>query len=130
MKVGEQTYISVDAGRIWNDSRIDVAVGESYDFNVPNGEVWTDWTIPCDADGYVSTPSIRLWEPLRRVPSENWFKLIGVVGKSTDASIVIGSSLSNFSTTIPGRLFFFANDLWWMYWNNKGRIGVWVKRLG
>ena len=128
MNVGETTYISVQADKLWNDSGVHVIPGQTYDFVVPESEKWIDWHIPCGADGYPSTPLLRPWEELRRVPLANWFQLIGTVGRSTKPPILIGSRLFNFLPPFPGRLYFFANDLAWMYWNNKGNIAVRLTR--
>jgi hypothetical protein len=95
---------------------------------VPEHETWIDWDIPCSADGYPSTLLIRPWEWLRRVPNANWLQLIGTVGRSTRPPILIGSQLIDFVPPFPGRLYFFANDLAWMYWNNKGKIAVRLTR--
>jgi len=128
MTIGETACVCVEADKLWNDSGIEVGPGQSYNFVVPKSESWIDYDIPCSADGYTSTPLIKMWESLRRVPDQNWFKLIGTVGRSVKPPIVIGSHLMGFSPHFPGRLYFFANDLLWMYWNNKGTIHVRVTR--
>ncbi len=128
MEIGETAYISVQADKLWNNSGVHVSPGQIYNFVVPENEKWIDWCIPCGADGYPSTPLIRPWEGLRRVPNANWLQLIGTVGRSTRPPILIGSKLMDFSPPFPGRLYFFANDLAWMYWNNKGKIAVRVTR--
>jgi hypothetical protein len=128
ISVGQTAYICVYADRLWNDSGINVNWRETYNFTVPNGENWINWRKKCGADGYSSTFLIRPWESLRRIPEANWFSLIGAIGKSTRPSIAIGSQLIGFSPPYPGRLYFFANDLPWMYWNNKGVIAVRVTR--
>jgi hypothetical protein len=128
MTIGETACVCIEADKLWNDSGIDVAFDQSYNFVVPKSESWVDYDIPCSADGYVSTPLIKIWEPFRRVPDENWFKLIGTVGRCARPPIVIGSQLIGFAPSFPGRLYFFANDLLWMYWNNKGTVHVRVTR--
>jgi hypothetical protein len=128
MTIGETTYVAVEANKFWNDSGIHVMPGQTYNFIVPENEEWIDWYMPCSADGYRSTPLIRPWETLRRVPNANWLQLIGTIGRSKVPPILIGSKLMNFSPPFPGRLYFFANDLAWMYWNNKGTIAVRLTR--
>jgi hypothetical protein len=128
MTVGETACVCVQADKLWNDSGIDVLPSQTYNFVVPETEQWIDLDIPCGADGYDSTPLIGIWEAFRRVPTENWFKLIGTVGHSIKPPIVIGSRLIGFLPPYPGRLYFFANDLTCMYWNNKGSINVRVTR--
>jgi hypothetical protein len=124
MKIGETACVCVEAGNPWNDSRIDVVPDHTYNFVVPNGETWTDWHIPCSTDGYPSTPLIRIWEGLRRVANQNWFKLIATVGRSVEFPIVVGSQLLDFCPAFSGRLYFFANDLRWMYLNNNGAVNM------
>jgi hypothetical protein len=128
MNVGETTYVCVQADKLWNDSGVHVMPGQTYNFVVPENEKWIDWHIPCGAAGYPSTPLIRPWEELRRVPDANWLQLIGTIDRSAKPPIVIGSKLVDFSPPFPGRLHFFANDLAWMYWNNKGNLAVTVTR--
>ena|ERR1700680_3137652 len=128
MNVGETALVAVAARERWNDSGIDFAIGRTYDLIVPQGQTWIDWHEPCDADGYASTPWLRLWEEFRRVRTENWFKLIGTIGRSVNPPIVIGSQLLGFAPPYPGRLYLFANDISCMYWNNSGSINVAITR--
>jgi len=128
MTIEETACVCVEADKVWNDSGIDVLPNETYNFVVPQSESWIDYDIPRSADGYASTPLIKMWESFRRVPDESWFKLIGTIGRSVKPPIVIGSQLTGFSPSFPGRLYCFANDLLWMYWNNKGSINVRVTR--
>ena len=100
MNVGETTYISVRADKLWNDSGILVIPSQTYNFVVPENEKCIDWHIPCGADGYPSTPLLRPWEELQCVPDANGFELIGAVGGSTKPPIVIGSRLFNFSAPL------------------------------
>jgi len=79
LTIGETTYVAVEANKLWNDSGIHIVPGQTYNFIVPENEEWIDWNIPCSADGYRSTPLIRPWEMLRRVPNANWLQLIGTI---------------------------------------------------
>lgn len=129
MKLGETASVCVRADTRWNDSGIDLVPGCDYSFIVPNGETWTDWTEACGPDGYKSTPLLRFWEEFRRVREADWFTLIGTIGRSARPPIIIGSKLLNFPPPYPGRLYLFANDVWCMYWNNKGQIDLKVTRI-
>lgn len=128
MRVGQTSYVCVYANKRWNDSGIDVVSGQVFNLSVPRSERWIDSQKSCGPDGYTSTWSCRPWEKLRRVPAAKWLQLIGTVGRSTIPSIVVGSQLIDFLPPFPGRLYFFANALPWMYWNNKGMIAVRVTR--
>lgn len=129
MKVGEMRYVCVRANQLWNDSGIDVISGQIYTLTVPAGERWIDSRKICDANGYSSNQIMRPWEFFRRAPEAKWFQLIGTIGRSPKARIVVGSRLTDFLPPFPGRLYFFANDLPWMYWNNRGMLAVRVTRL-
>lgn len=128
MDVGQTAHISPYANQLWNDSGIDIGSGQMYEFAVPTGEQWINGGKACGADGYPSNLLTRPWEILRRIPNANWLQLIGMIGRSTKPAIVIGSRLSDFSPQYPGRLYFFANDLPWMYWNDKGMLAVQITR--
>ncbi|MEY2487750.1 MAG: hypothetical protein QOH39_3398 [Verrucomicrobiota bacterium] len=128
MRVGHTAYICVYADRRWNDSGVDVISGQAFAFSVPDSEKWIDWRKRCGAEGYNSNRMIRPWENFRRVPRARWFQLICTVGKSLRSPIIIGSQLINFLPPSPGRLYLFANDLPWMYWNNHGMIAVRITR--
>jgi len=128
MTVGETACVCVEADKPGNNSWIDLVTNEIYNFVVPQSETWIDWHNACSAEDYTSTPLIKVWESLRRVPDENWFMLIGTVGRSAKSPIVVGCQLMDLSLPFPVRLYFFANDLLWIYWNNKGAIHVRVTR--
>jgi hypothetical protein len=128
IRLGQTAYVCVYAHKPWNDSGVDVMSGQVFSFSVPSGEEWIDWQTPCGADGYGSTYFVRPWEILRRVPKAKWLQLIGTIGKSVKSPVIIGSKLLNFLPPFPGRLYLFANDLPWMYWNNRGVIAVRITR--
>jgi Patatin-like phospholipase len=45
------------------------------------------------------------------------------------AAFTIGRGLAIFAPPLDGDLYAFANDIDWMYWNNKGTIQVTVRRI-
>ena len=127
LEIGESsTVISVSARNPWNDSGIDLAIGAKYDF-VATGH-WKDACKECDADGYPSTPLLKLFERFRRVPQAPYFKLIGTIERSLHDAIVIGSSLLHFAPPRDGQLYCFANDVRLMYSNNAGCVELRVTR--
>ena len=122
----ETWHIQVVAREAWNDSGVDLIAGAVYDFIAAG--IWNDASIPSTADGYSSTPILKLFEGLRRVPNASYFKLIGTIGKSTRDPILIGTTLPSFSPDKSGRLYCFANDVRCMYWNNHGAIALTIVR--
>lgn len=129
ISIGQTAYVCVCANQRWNDSGINVFSGQIYNITAPASETWTGSGKICDATGYQSNSLRRPWEIFRRVPKAKWLQLVGTIGRSIKAPIIIGSNLTDFLPPFPGRLYFFANDLPWMYWNNKGMIAVRVKRI-
>ena len=123
-QIGQTIRLDISARSPWNDSGIDLISGGRYDFIVPGDQKWKDASIECDADGYRSRFPLKAFEPFRRVPDQNYFKLIGTIGRSSEEPIVIGSRLEDFSAWKSGRLYCFANDVRIMYWNNSGSIGL------
>ena len=126
--LGQSRSFLVDAAKLWNPSGILLEARNSYCIAVEGDQMWKDWLIPADADGY-RRDALRLWEPLRRVPDQNWFKLVGTIGRDQTTPIIIGKTLSEFSPGSPGELLCFANDIPWMYWNNCGSIEVTITRV-
>jgi hypothetical protein len=128
MRIGQTAYVPVYANRLWNDSGVNVVSGQAFNFAVPAAEKWTHWRTRCDADGCESTYYVRRLEVFRRVPRGRWLQLIGTIGKSIRSPALIGSQFSNFFPPYAGRLYLFANDIPWMYWNNQGMIAVRISR--
>lgn len=114
----------VDARRKWN-SVAHLRGGVEYKIEVAPGQLWYDWRIRCGPEGY------ELWylipfRWMRRLRAAPWFALVGAIGEGplfeiTDSQIV--SSQEN------GQLRCFANDIRFMYWNNRGTIEVRVTPL-
>jgi hypothetical protein len=126
--IGQTAHVCVYANLRWNDSGINVVSGQIYNFIAPTGETWIGSGRICGADGYPSDLLMRPWEAFRRAPEAKWLQLVGTIGRSRKTRIVVGSKLTDFLPPFPGRLYFFANDLPWMYWNNEGMLAVRVKR--
>jgi hypothetical protein len=126
--IGQTAYAWVYADKLWNDSGIDVISGQSYTLAVPTSERWVDDWKSCGAEGYTSSSLMRPLEFFRRVREARWFQLVGTIGRSRKQAVVIGSKLTEFLPQFPGRLYFFANDVLWMYWNHKGAIAVRITR--
>ena len=87
---------------------------------------WHDSYIETDASGY-SRWYLRPFVRLRRVPSANWFSLIGQIGPDTSTRIDLGRCIAHdqpFVAPKSGELLLFANDVRWMYGNNRGSVTV------
>jgi hypothetical protein len=128
LRCGQSKSTVVDAAQLWNSSGVLLEPNNVYDITVEGDQKWSDWYILTDGDGY-SREALRPWEFLRRVPDQNWFKLIGTIGRVETAPIALGKTLWNFSPSTPGELFCFANDIRWAYWNNSGALRVAITRI-
>jgi hypothetical protein len=131
LRVGESSVVPVDSKKYWNDSGIILERDGRYQFASDPAQQWLDWSNPANANGYKSNSLLlKLSEWFRRVPSADWFTLIGAIGMSERAAFIIGCSLKDFQPVENGRLYCFANDLSFMYWNNSGTVTVRVTRAG
>jgi len=110
----------VNAKPHWTDSGLSVQVGQPLRISAA-GE-WTDWTIRSGPESYAKAAP-KPFEGLRRVPGANWFAPIGCVEKSLAHHFVVGRG-GTFTAPATGRLYFFANDVSFMHWNNKGHVDV------
>lgn len=102
-----------------------VEAGEIYNFECPAGQQWKDWYVSSGPDGY-SNPLLLLSG--RRLKGVKCFTLCGAVGKSEEHLFRIGHSLTGYQVPVSGDLYFFANDAWKFYGNNKGEMRVKVTR--
>ena len=71
---------------------------------------------------------LRLAEPLRRKWHANWFALIGAQRSLFARRFVISDSVT-YRALRNGKLWCFANDAWFMYFNNKGSVEVTIEEL-
>ena len=108
----------IDSRLKWNDTRIDVTAGLTYQY-VAAG-LWTDWTRESDADGY-SDPILDRFSLFKRCRAALWFQLVAAVDKKVNHTICLGCS-GQFIAPASGRLWAYANDAAFAYWNNKGSL--------
>ena len=120
------TTIPVDASRRWNPSGVTVRQGEVYAIEVPPGQTWHDASIEHTPAGK-EVPKLNAWKWLRRRRDLPWFALVGAVDKRH--SFPVRDGIAEWTAPADGELFFYANDVWFMYWNNDGTISVTVRRL-
>jgi hypothetical protein len=95
---------------------------------------WRDLTIKRDANGFTSSEVpilggvMEKHEPKRRMPHENWFKLIGAVDRDQATAFAIGTSHERVAQR-SGQLTCYANDEPGFYWNNFGSVELTVTRI-
>ena len=116
---------AIDARKRWNRTGIVLEAGKRYDFEAAGGESWRDGNIVCGADGY-ECDRLRLFARLRRVPFARWLALIGALGSDGATLFPIGRAMENYIPLRSGELYCFANDVWFMYWNNAGSVELTV----
>jgi hypothetical protein len=126
LTVGETKTITVSArDKKGGDLILDVGPGEWYSFKVPGDQQWKDWYINCGAEGYPKKPLF----PEPRLRGENYFCLCGLLETNHNALMFkIGKELPDHEIGTEGKLYYFANDFKYAYWNNKGVIQVEVTR--
>lgn len=119
----EGAPVDVLARKKWTDGKIDLEIGKTYGFTV-SGE-WIDWSHPSSAEGYTKW-YLAPFNRLRRAPKARWFALIGCVERSSDHCFAITNG-ARIPAPASGRLYLFANDAQWFYWNNHGKLSVSVE---
>jgi hypothetical protein len=135
--------MDVKAISAWNASGIFLKKGV-YKFKVIGEEPhWTDGKIETSPKGWsieslkkenqedlswIKKGFIKYTKWLRRAPGENWFHLIGFAASVVRQQFPIGSETTQ-KLNINGEFCAFANDLHWMYDNNKGSLQIKVVRL-
>ena len=126
----------IEARKRSNPTPFKLEKGKTYRFAAEG--TWLDAGIVCDASGYTSEEAkSKSWilsrtEGWRRVPEAKWFSLIGRVGNSEYQQIDIGKlieSAATYQAESTGLLHCFANDVSWMYWNNKGAVTLYVEEV-
>lgn len=128
LEVGATRTVTIHADRYWNDTTVNLIAGLTYSMHAVG--TWSDWFIECDADGYRDDDLLhRSTQALRRAPVEPWFALMGAIGLSPLTYFRIGRELPAYVAPASGRFFCFANDLPWMYWNNRGELELTITRI-
>ena len=119
--------IKVYARQRWTRTRVVLRKGHIYRITA-RGD-WQDKDTPCGPDGYVSNRILfRLAKPLRRKWHANWFALIGAQRFPFPRRFVIGKNVT-YRARRDGRLWCFANDALFMYFNNKGSVEITIEEL-
>ena len=92
---------------------------------------WTDLIRTASPTGY-SAAYLRWFEGWRRMPEAKWFSVIGQIDDLENTLFDIGKLIENrslYEAAATGVLHCFANDISFMYWNNRGAINLRVEEL-
>ena len=126
--------LRIKARKPWNATGIEVAQGEQYTLQAKGK--WIDLLIRRTARGYpteeapaASRSFLSRFEDSRRMPKENWFALVGTIGKDESSAFVIGEELVDWQPSGSGELMCFANDVPGAYFNNFGSVTLTVTRI-
>jgi hypothetical protein len=129
LEIGQSITVPVAARKSSNDTGLQVAAGQHYQFQAAG--TWVDIWLASDAGGY-PTPrwslGQRLAERFRRVPDAPWFALIGMVQDNTVSRAFVIGAASRITMPMSGRLACFANDVPGFYWNNRGALWLSIQR--
>ncbi len=120
---------TIKARRWWNKTPFYLETGKTYRFSASG--TWIDWTHKASATGFYAD-KLESCEKWRREPDAKWFSAIGRINKKKNTQFDIGKLLEGdtpYTATASGVLYCFANDVRFMYWNNKGAIDLQVEEL-
>jgi hypothetical protein len=125
----EAVVVEVFADTEWNECpQILLERGKTYRFAVVDGpHDWVDGKIKDTggANGY-DREHLDAVKWLARYPKAGWFALMGAVDRDELFPIKTGC---DYTPTQTGEFGCFANDAWFRYGNNKGRLKVSVERI-
>jgi len=138
---GQSISIEIVAREKWIAAPIKVEEGEMYEL-IASG-TWKDSTIPAGPAGYERptnnflAPLFAMLAPFRRLPKANWIALVGMINHEKSTAFYFTDTYAEtparrqifIRMARSGCLNFFANDLPWMYFNNKSALQLSVKRL-
>ncbi len=126
---GEACLTIVAADEPENGAGLNVKAGEAYSVLVPEQQEWRDASIrhvaPCGKPG---EGVMVLFSPWKKVRDSQWFSLIAEIKGGGESALYDICKGKEIKAAKSGRLAFYANDAWGMYWNNYGQIEVVVSR--
>eukprot|EP01038_Epipyxis_sp_PR26KG_P010301 gene10301-13847_t len=110
--------LRVDSKEKWNNSVEKYEKGQTILIEAKGNQIWIDWYIKTDANGYSNTFGV----PLRYMTNKaNLFTLVCCVNQDINTCENIGKG-NAMIVQETGFLSCFANDNDFFYWNNKGSI--------
>ena len=121
MSPGEIRTIKIHAATYDNATGVLLQPGVTYQFRAAG--TWCDASIECGPDGH-DAPRLRYFRWMRRSRPNHWFALIGRAGGQT----FLIASAATITPTEAGELLCYANDVRFMYWNNKGSVTLTIVR--
>jgi hypothetical protein len=126
MIIGTRKTAVILAKPHWNLTGIELTAGERYAMSAKGR--WVDWFIPHGPEGDPSNSFyMKMFEGLRRMKKENWFKLIGALNADVSTAFPIGRGC-DYTAQANGQLTCFANDVKGLYFNNYGYVTLTVTR--
>jgi len=112
--------VKVYASKI-NNSNIYIFKDDIVTIEANSNMIWNDFIIKCNAIGWDRIfYKLKFIQILKDIPNENFMKLCAKVGNSTEP---IGN-ICTFTAKEDGMLKLFANDIFFLRWNNSGYINV------
>ncbi|MBL8517220.1 MAG: hypothetical protein JNM76_09640 [Betaproteobacteria bacterium] len=121
--------IPVLAILLWNPSRILARPGQRFLIETDDS-VWTDDGLPATAAGLPGHGIQRFTAAMCRNKNAGWLELVGALGRDSDDHFRVGKgTVWENKTGNEAELFFYANDVYFMYFNNAGSVMVTVTRL-
>src|ERR1043165_2735120 len=108
----------------WNRTGIALAAGEQYLITATGR--WVDFFLCHGPAGDPGRGYMRLLDQRKRIPTENWFALIGALDCNPNTAFLIGKE-RDITIQVAGKLTCFANDVSSMYWNNWGHVELLVR---
>lgn len=121
--------VEVFADTEWNEfPHVSLEKGATYRFAIVDGpHDWVDGKVTQTngAAGY-DREELEPFKHLARYPKAGWFALIGAIDRDELFPIRTGC---DYTPTQSGEFGAFANDAWFKYENNRGRLKVSVQRI-
>lgn len=140
LAIGESHQCEVFAKLKYNWTAVRMTEGENYTFTVADDDTWSDASMKCGPDGWMSKELswlkekvVQYMEKYRRLSDANWFALIGAWGdedgKDGNNLFLIGGNKEIYTVKRDADLYLFANDIPSKYDNNDGSLMVTIMRI-
>ena len=129
-KAGESACACVLASLHWNHTCIRLESGGEYVITAKG--TWWDASHEHGPHGGPSdTRILKMTERFRRLPHQDWFKLICALDwqKKTAFPYDTFDAEHPYKAPADGELTCFANDVWLFYFNNTGVVQITVERI-